>query len=194
MKPAESFLTELAVRWTGRPTILRILGATALALQLDHPRRTRDADVFETTELDDETRTLLLDLAGPGTELAERWQLHVQIVRNGIPFLPRRPVWCPVMLSAAPPTITVCALDVVDVAVSKLKRFAARDKADIEAMVRAGRVPHERLIERFRSAVDGFLGDARECELPQYIANLHEVERDLLGEDETEIELPDWID
>jgi hypothetical protein len=54
-------------------------------------------------------------------------------------------------------------------------------------------VPHERLIERFRSAVDMFLGIAREVELPRYIANLHRVERDMLLVPETEIELPSWI-
>lgn len=194
MRPAESFLTELAARWTGRPLILRIIGATALTLQADHQRGTRDADVLETTELDDETRALLLALAGPGAELAERWRLYVQIVRNGIPFLPRPPLWCPVELPSAPPTIKVFALDVVDVVVSKLKRFAPHDKADIEAMIRADRVPHDLLVRRFLSAVDGFLGDARESELPRYVANLNEVERDLLGVDETEVELPDWID
>jgi hypothetical protein len=35
--------------------------------------------------------------------------------------------------------------------------------------------------------------DARADHLPRYIANLHRVERDLLGKDETEIELPDWV-
>ena len=60
-------------------------------------------------------------------------------------------------------------------------------------MIERGLVPHERLIERFRSAVDMFLGDAREVELPRYIANLHRVERDMLLVPETEIELPSWI-
>ncbi|HEY1551709.1 MAG TPA: hypothetical protein VGG28_27970 [Kofleriaceae bacterium] len=30
-------------------------------------------------------------------------------------------------------------------------------------------------------------------DLPKYVANLHRVERDMLGVDETEIELPSWI-
>jgi hypothetical protein len=84
-------------------------------------------------------------------------------------------------------------LDVVDVVVSKLKRFNANDQSDIDAMIERGLVPHDRLIDRFRAAVDEFMGDARAEDLPKYVANLHRVERDMLVVPETEIELPSWI-
>lgn len=84
-------------------------------------------------------------------------------------------------------------LDVVDVVVSKLKRFHSNDRKDIEAMIRRGLVPHARLIERFRGAVDEFIGDARAADLPRYIENFHRVERDMLMMPETEIEVPSWI-
>ena len=84
-------------------------------------------------------------------------------------------------------------LDVVDVVVSKLKPFRANDQSDIDAMIKRGLVPHESLLERFRAAVDEFSGDARASDLPQYIKHLHRVERDMLGVDETEIDLPSWI-
>jgi hypothetical protein len=74
-----------------------------------------------------------------------------------------------------------------------LKRFAPKDQGDIDAMIERDLVPHEQLVERFRSALDMYLGDAREVELPKYIANLHRVERDMLLVPETEIELPSWI-
>jgi hypothetical protein len=54
------------------------------------------------------------------------------------------------------------ALDVVDVAVSKLKRFHANDQADIGAMIARGLVSHERLVERFRV-------EETEIELPSWI-------------------------
>ena len=54
-------------------------------------------------------------------------------------------------------------------------------------------VPHERLLDRFRAAVDELDGDARAEDLPKYVKNLHRVERDMVGVDETEIELPTWI-
>lgn len=85
-------------------------------------------------------------------------------------------------------------LEVVDVVVSKLKRFHANDRYDIAAMVDCELVPHALLLERFRSAVDAFSLDARAAELPQCVANLHLVERDFFGTDESEIELPPHID
>jgi hypothetical protein len=52
----------------------------------------------------------------------------------------------------------------VDVVVSKLKRFHQKDRADIEAMIASDLVPHHELLARFRSAVDicadgAFAGD-----------------------------------
>jgi hypothetical protein len=61
-------------------------------------------------------------------------------------------------------------------------------------MVQRGLVDHDVLIERFREAVDGYLLDARAEDLPRYVANLHRLERDLLGVPETAIELPSWLD
>jgi hypothetical protein len=61
-------------------------------------------------------------------------------------------------------------------------------------MVERGIVDHGLLIERFREAVDGYLLDARAEDLPKYVANLHQVQRDLFGVPETEIELPSWLD
>jgi hypothetical protein len=84
-------------------------------------------------------------------------------------------------------------LDVVDVVVSKLKRFHADDRADIEAMVDLELVPHARLVARFREAVDIFLGDARAEDLPRYWRNLNTVERDFLRVPETEVDLPEYI-
>jgi hypothetical protein len=74
-----------------------------------------------------------------------------------------------------------------------VKRFNANDQSDVDAMIQRDLVPHEQLIERFRSAVNMFLGDAREVELPKYVAHLHRVERDMLLVPETEIDLPSWI-
>jgi hypothetical protein len=84
-------------------------------------------------------------------------------------------------------------LTVVDVVVSKIKRLHGNDLRDIEAMIDLDLVPHAVLIERFRSAVDSFLLDARAEDLPKCVENLHRVERDLFGTSETEIDLPDWV-
>jgi len=163
-------------------------------LQASYERGTKDSDVFETTDLSDETKQHLLRLAGPGTDLHRRRSMYIDIVANGLPFLPHGPLWHPVSdLNVRLLSLELVALDVVDVVVSKLKRLNANDRADIDAMVDRGLVPHPRLLERFRAAVDEFSGDARASDLPKYVANLHVVERDMLGVEETEIELPPWV-
>ncbi len=84
-------------------------------------------------------------------------------------------------------------LDIVDVVVSKLKRFHANDRSDIEAMVDMGLVPHEELIARFRAAIDFNDMAAYADNYPAFTKNLHRVERDSYGVAETEIELPLWM-
>jgi hypothetical protein len=81
----------------------------------------------------------------------------------------------------------------VDVVVSELIRFNADDASDIQAMVDAGRVIQERLIERFGAAVEMYKDGADAWRLPEAVANLNRVERDMLGVDETAIDLPSWI-
>jgi len=191
MSAIHDFFGEIDDQWPGSQTRLSIIGCGALMLQVDYERGTKDGDVFETLDLSAEAQTTLVKLAGPGSKLHTRRKLYIDIVRNGIPFLPHPPHWHRVL-----PTLQhleIVALDVVDVVVSKLIRFNANDQSDVDAMVQRNLVPHAQLVKRFRSAVDAFLGDAREQNLPKYVANLHRVERDMFGVDETDIELPSWI-
>jgi hypothetical protein len=164
-------------------------------LQTDYDRGTKDGDVLETAGLTDLVRTELLAVAGVGSELHRRRRFYLQFVAAGLPFLPQVPCWRPIPeLSQRLTRFDVVALDVVDVVVSKLKRFHANDRSDISAMVERGLVPHARLVERFVSAADAYTMDARAAALHDYVDHLHEVERDDFGVDETEIDLPDWID
>jgi hypothetical protein len=191
------FFADIDRRWPREPAgkvRLSIIGCGALMLQANYERGTKDSDVFETVDLTETVKRHLLAIAGPGTDLHKRWKLYVDIVANGVPFLPHAPLWHPVSgLNQVLARLEIVVLDVVDVVVSKLKRFHANDQADIDAMVGLDRVPHERLIERFRAAVDEFSGDARADQLPAYVAHLHRVERDMLGVAESTIDLPSWI-
>lgn len=63
-----------------------------------------------------------------------------------------------------------------------------------EAMVRLGLVEQAELVDRFRLAADALLLDARCEDLPVYVQRLHQVERDMLGEEPTHIDLPPWIE
>ncbi len=196
MQRVEEFFQEIDQHWPRNERVvrLRIIGSGALMLQANYERGTKDSDVFETADLSNETKQQLVRLAGPGTDLHQRRNMYIDIVANGVPFLPHVPKWQPVsVLNARLKRLELQVLDVVDVVVSKLKRLNANDRSDIDAMVERGLIPHERLVERFRAAVDEFSGDARAGDLPRYVANLHVVERDMLGVEETDIELPSWI-
>jgi len=73
------FFVEIDRRWRlpRRPDKIRLslIGCGALLLQADYQRGTKDSDVFETTDLREETKTELCALAGKGTDLAVRHSL-----------------------------------------------------------------------------------------------------------------------
>ena len=174
---------------------LRIIGSAALLLQTDYQRGTKDSDVLATAELKSGAAARLTELAGKGTDLCLRHRMYVDIVASALPFMPQEPRWRRLdALNLSLARLELEALDPTDVVVSKLKRFLPHDRADIVAMIERDLVVHEELIERFRSAVDSYLLDARTEDLPRYVNNLHRVERDDFGVDETEIERPSWLE
>jgi hypothetical protein len=195
---AHDFFRDLDGRWGGPPRgriRLRIIGSSALVLQTGYERGTKDSDVLETDDLTVHVKKRMLDLAGEGSELHRKHGLYIDVVSSGIPFLPQGALYHPqAALNAALSHFELEVLDIVDVVVAKLKRFHANDRSDIEAMVERDLVPHGRLVARFEEAVDYFVCDARAEDLPKYVRNQHAVERDFLGVEETDVELPGWID
>jgi hypothetical protein len=120
--------------------------------------------------------------------------MYLEIVAEALPFLPQSPIWLDVPdLNAELRNFSVAVLDVVDVVVSKLKRFNPNDASDIEAMIDRHLVPHDKLILRFKSAVESYSMDARAEDLPAYVDNLNRVERDQFGLPPTDIDLPAWV-
>lgn len=193
----ERFLQEIDDVWSpagsGRLRLC-VLGSTALFLQTDYTRGTKDSDVLETDEIRGDVRERLITLAGRDTAMHQRHRMYFDIVGRGFPFLPADPLWHPLEgLSTSLRHFDVAALDITDVVVSKLARFHGDDRGDIAAMVERGLVPHAFLIERFLSAVERFQLDARSNRLPIFIKNLHRVERDDFGVEGTDIDLPSWI-
>ena len=163
-------------------------------LQTGYERGTKDSDVLETDDVTAHVKQRLLDLAGKDSELHRKHRIYVDIVLNGVPFLPQKALYHPqTAFNATLRHLELEVLDVVDVVVAKLKRFHANDRSDIEAMVERNLVPHGRLVTRFEEAVDYFSGDARAEDLPAYVRNLNTVERDFLGVATTCVELPGWI-
>ncbi len=197
MTAIEELFSEIDAKWaqkSPRKVRLRIIGSAALMLQAPYERGTKDSDVLETDTLTEKIAAELRRLGGVNTVLHKRHRMYVDIVPGGLPFLPQVP-WCHdlVLLNTSLNHLELEVLDVVDVVVSKLKRFNANDRDDVAAMIELDLVPHGHLVQRFRDAVDYFSGDARAEDLPKYVVNLHQVERDLLVVEETEIELPGWV-
>jgi hypothetical protein len=198
VSPISDLLEDVDRQW--KPTAerrveLHIIGSSALMLQTAYERATKDGDVLETQSIDTPTRSQLLALAGEKTVLARKHRIYVETVPRGLPFLPQQPVWHPRSeINDRLRHFDVFVLDVVDVVVSKLFRFSANDRSDIDVMITRELVPHDRLLARFNSAVDRFSHDARSNQLPATVKNLNAVERDSFGVAESEITLPDWID
>jgi hypothetical protein len=197
VKIIDEFFIELDKRWKpeGDHKIpLKIIGSAALLLQVDYDRGTKDSDVLETADITPPIKEKLLALAGKGTDLSKTFRLYLDVVAAGIPFLPLGARFHKIAgFNRRLKHFEVEALDVTDVAVSKMKRFNANDVSDISAMVSGRWEKHAHLVERFRKAVDAYSTDARAEDLPKYVTNLHTVERDFFREPESEIELPHWV-
>lgn len=197
MLPIRALLKDIDRLWGDAPAgkiCLRIIGSTALMLQVEYERGTKDGDVLEADALTPDIRERLLALAGPGTDLAKRHRLYVDIVPRALPFLPRPPRFLAAEdLNRELVRLEVEVLDLVDVVVSKLKRWNGNDRSDIQAMVDLDLVDHGALVARFQAAMEGYDMDARAEELPRYIERLHRIERELLGRPESAIHLPNWM-
>ncbi len=94
MERVRAFFAEIDARWGGaesEPLELRLIGSTALMVLTDFDRGTKDSDVLETTAMGGVTKERLVELAGPGTVIARRHGMYLDIVGNGVPFLPHGP-------------------------------------------------------------------------------------------------------
>jgi hypothetical protein len=192
--PVHSLLIDIRASWgrASSPT-LDVLGASALVLQQRHHRTTKDADVLRTASLEQADEDHLLGLAGPGRPLALRHQIYVEVLGNGVPLLPRDPEWVLLHFEDGRRAPSVRVLSAVDVAVSKLNRFHANDRSDIDHLIQAGLVTHADFVRRFLDAVDVRSFDARADELPAIVRRFHTVERDMFGRPLTAVELPGWV-
>lgn len=198
MSDVKGFFQEIDRLWTPTGTEkipLRVIGSGALLLQTDYVRGTKDGDVLESLALTEEIKVKLLKLAGEDSPLSERTRLYLDIVVSGLPFLPAGAKFhTQTELNKSLRHFEIHVLDIVDVVVSKLKRFNKYDQQDVKAMIDRRLVPHKSLIERFNAAVDRFSTDSRAEDLPRSIKNLNLVERDYLAVPESKIDLPDWMD
>lgn len=190
MHPVEAFLRDVDAAWveSGRRIRLPLIGSAALVLQTAYNRGTKDSDILETAEVA-AVRQALLAIGGHGTRLHEKHRIYLEVVGSAVPFLPPDPVW--VRLDLGLRHFDIELLNVTDVVVTKLKRFHADDRDDVQAMVESDHVEHRALVARVREVVERLWFDARSDQLPRFVGNLHTVERDWFGVPETHIDLPE---
>jgi hypothetical protein len=200
MELIRNFFIELDHLWkpsqnekSSKKINLYIIGSSALLLQTQYIRGTKDSDVIETEEITVEIHKQLMKLGGKGSRLFKKHRLCIDIVPSSIPFLPQVPIYHSVNFNKELKNIEILVLDVVDVVVSKLKRFNASDVSDIKAMIDGNYVTHKKIVKHFKLAMDAFQMDARAIDFPKYIRNLNTVERDIFFIHETEFEIPHWI-
>lgn len=194
----EEFFIELDQVWEPSSVSsirLPIIGSAALFLQCDYSRGTKDSDVLQVGQLtSDEMVVALEKIAGAESVLAKRHRVYLDIVAQGIPFLPRPPRFHVLeKLNQQLKYFKIEVLDMVDVVISKLKPFRAQDVDDIRYLADRALINPSELVSRFESAVEYWSMDARASHLPRYVENLHVVQRDLLSVEESVIELPRWI-
>jgi hypothetical protein len=195
MTAIEDLLRDIDARWTPQlpaHLTLRILGSTALMLQSDYRRGTKDGDVLETPEITPAVKAPLLRLAGKGTPLHHRHRMYLEVLGPFFPFLPEEPVWHRHEFDPPLLHLRVEVLDVTDVCVAKLARFHSADREDIKAMADDDLVDPQRFVARFQSAAARWRMDARADRLPAIIRNFRQVQRDVLFVTESEEDLPPW--
>jgi len=188
------FLRDIDSRWVsegGPRMVLKVIGSTALFLQTNYLRGTKDSDVLETQEICGPVRERLIELAGRGTDIHKRHGMYLDIVGHAIPLLPADPLWHPRDLDLT--HFEVHILDVTDVVVSKLVRYHGDDRADIRAMIEEHHVQQQRMLERVQSVIERYQFDARCNRLPDMVERFNQAERDWFGVTETPIELPEHI-
>jgi hypothetical protein len=194
-KMIEPFLLDLDKDWKAlgdEPIVLSVIGSTALFLQSNYQRGTKDTDFLEIQEIPETLSKALLELGGKDSLLHKKYRLFIQIIKRPIPFLPPQPTFID-LNSLKLNNFRIQVLDVVDVVVSKLKPYRSQDLDDIREMVKRNLVEPDKLLERFLLAKESWLIDSRAPELRTYIENLHEVQREFLRVPETPIDLPSWL-
>ena len=144
-EPWLSFLTEVDRRLDD-PVELHCLGGFVLAILWGLPRPTGDVDFIEcepSSAVED-----LVEIAGAGSELANRFKIHlhrVDVAEYPEAYVSRLTDITPGGLAR----LRLLALDVHDVALAKIGRNGPRDRADVEFLVRRGALDSRILSERF---------------------------------------------
>jgi len=133
--------------------------------------------VLRTRELDERGHTKRLrDMAGPDSALYQKHRMYLDLVSRNIPMLPPEPLWHGYVIDGLE-HLEVRVLDIADVCVSKLKRWTANDRDDVEAMIDLGHFEHARVAERLREVVEAYWHEYPD-HLQRMVERFSQLERD----------------
>jgi hypothetical protein len=153
--PWRSFLLDVD-QSLNRTVAVHCLGGFVLAVLWQLPRPTGDVDFIEIAPPD--AANDLLDIAGEGSELANRYKLHfhqVTVAEFPEDYVSRLEEFTPGEFGH----LRLFALDVHDLVLAKLGRNSPRDRSDVRYLVDRGALDRRVLQERF------------EAELRPYVLN-----------------------
>lgn len=135
-------------RTLSQPVEVHCLGAFVLAVLWGLPRQTGDIDFIEVVPSD--AGGELLRIAGDGSEIARTYKVHFD--RATVAEYPGG--YASRLADLTPrgcKRLRLRALEVHDLVLAKLGRNSARDRADVEFLVRQGVIDRRILEERFAS-------------------------------------------
>jgi hypothetical protein len=137
-----------------RPVEVHCLGGFVLAVRWGLPRPTGDVDFVEIKPAD--AGQDLLRIAGEGSEIAGKHHLHFH--RVSIAEYPEG--YASRLTNLSPrgfKRLRLRAFEVHDLVLAKLGRNSARDRADVEFLVRNGRLDPDVLRERYNTELHPYV-------------------------------------
>ena len=75
---------------------MRVIGSTALFLQADYSRGTKDTDILELENLTPNIQEKLLHFGGKESVLFKKYRIYLEIVGRSWPFLHQKPLFHPI--------------------------------------------------------------------------------------------------
>jgi hypothetical protein len=129
---------------------LYLIGSAALIVRYGVRSATKDVDIvhFHGSTLEEEA----VKLFGKGTPNAERWGFYLEGVPQGLPPIPQGYCARCEILPGEWKAVRPMQPEPHDLAVTKLKRFHAKDRQDLQILCESGDVSAERLREALESA------------------------------------------
>ncbi|MCP5463842.1 MAG: hypothetical protein H7A33_02340 [Deltaproteobacteria bacterium] len=179
------------------PIELNVLGSTALFLQSNYERKTKDIDFFEiehTSSHPSFEASVIQKIGGKASGFHKLHGVFFEFVSKNILFIPQRPIFntCD-NINENFKNILLRVLDVHDVIVSKIKPYRPTDREDIKTMIEQGLVDHQKLVERFKLAMYKWELD-RAYLFKDLIKNLNDMEQSFFEVEPSQFDLPRWAD